>query len=148
VPVLGEHDPVLDSANLPASAAHMASVDWAVEWRPGTRRSRRASLTLTPAGAIGERIDLEPVLDFQMLGIGYLHPRFSHGVWLGEQVVEAESWRLDELDPSLLPNLHVQQLVRATWGERVGTGVFEQLCIGPHEPSGLANFDMAPPEPR
>ena len=37
-------------------------------------------------------------------------------------------------------NLHVQQIVRATMGERVGVGVFEQLALGPHDPSGFTEL--------
>ena len=32
-------------------------------------------------------------------------------------------------------HLHVQQVMRATWGDRVGLGVLEQIVIGPHEPT-------------
>jgi hypothetical protein len=33
--------------------------------------------------------------------------------------------------------VHVQQVMRATWGDKVGLGVMEQLAFGPHHPSGL-----------
>jgi hypothetical protein len=39
----------------------------------------------------------------------------------------------------------VQQVVTATWGEREGIGVFEQLVLGPHAPSGFTDLlDGAP----
>jgi hypothetical protein len=57
----------------------------------------------------------------------------------GEENKVAE---LDTLDPTCI---HVQQVMRATWGERTGLGVLEQLAIGPHAPSGFRGlFDGAP----
>jgi hypothetical protein len=37
-------------------------------------------------------------------------------------------------------NIHVQQVVRATDGEKSGIGVLEQVCIGPYAPSGFTEF--------
>jgi hypothetical protein len=40
--------------------------------------------------------------------------------------------------------VHVQQVMRASWGGRTGLGVLEQLVIGPHGPSGFREmFDGA-----
>jgi hypothetical protein len=39
-----------------------------------------------------------------------------------------------------LHSVHVQNVVRARMGERVGIGVLEQFCLGPHEPTGLHGF--------
>ena len=51
--------------------------------------------------------------------------------------------RRSGLDP-VRDEAAVQQLVRATWGDRRGIGVLEQLAIGDHEPSGLRGlFDGA-----
>ena len=36
--------------------------------------------------------------------------------------------------------VHVQQVVRGRMGEREGIGVLEQLCLGPHAPSGFTEF--------
>ena len=55
--------------------------------------------------------------------------------------VHTDRWKVDDftgVDP--FRNLHVQQIVRATMGERVGVGVFEQLALGPHEPSGFTEL--------
>ncbi|GAB92328.1 hypothetical protein GORHZ_171_00010, partial [Gordonia rhizosphera NBRC 16068] len=48
----------------------------------------------------------------------------------------------------LIPeNLHVQQLVRATWNGRQGLGVLEQLAVGPLRRYGFRDFlDGAPAE--
>lgn len=111
-----------------------------ITWRPGTRRGAAASLTLWPHGGEPIVAELEPILDFQMLGLGYLHPEWNHGSWKGEEAVGVESWRLDELDPLALEHLHVQQLCRVRVGDEVGSGVLEQLVIGPHEPSGFVDL--------
>ena len=123
--------PLLDGA--PAvEELHTPEVDHRVHWRRGTRRSDAATIVIGP-----HEVELEPLLDFQMLGIGYFHPEWSHGTWKGEDVTAGDRWRLDELDPMALQHLHVQQLVRCRWGDRVGIGAFEQLVIGVHHPSGF-----------
>lgn len=107
-----------------------------IEFVPGTRRARRATLRLDPE----REITLEPLLDFQMLGLGYLSPDWGHGMWKGEEAVDGAVWELAKLDPLDPRHLHVQQLVRARMGEREGTGVLEQLIIGPHAPSGFTGL--------
>ena len=116
------------------------AVDWEIAWRPGTRRAEHAAVILTMLDGTAHRVELEPILDFQMLGIGYFHPEFSHGTWKGDLAVGADRWKLAELDPMALQHLHVQALCRATWGDRTGTGILEQLAIGPHHPSGFHDF--------
>ena len=144
IPVLGDGDPVLDTGGLAVSAQPMRAVDWAIDWEPGTRRATSASLTFTPWNAEPSVIELEPILTFQMLGIGYFHPEWSHGLWKGESASGFDEWRLDELDPVAPQHTHVQQLVRATRDGKRGIGVLEQLAIGDHEPSGLRGlFDGA-----
>lgn len=140
IPLIGEGDPVLDTGGLPVSAQPMRSVDWDIDWEPGTRRSRAASLTFTPWNAEPSTIELEPLLTFQMLGIGYFHPEWSHGHWKGESASGYDEWVVAELDPVAPQHTHVQQLVRASWGGRRGVGVLEQLVIGGHDPSGLTGF--------
>ena len=34
-----------------------------------------------------QTLRLEPQWEFQMLGLGYLHPEWGHGVWKGESAV-------------------------------------------------------------
>ena len=119
---------------------HMRSAEVDIEWEPGTRRARRATLTLAPWRAEPAVITLEPLLTFQMKGIGYFHPEWAHGVWRGETAEGSDSWILDEIDPLGLPNIHVQQLCRATVDGRRGVGVLEQLAIGPHPPTGLTGL--------
>jgi hypothetical protein len=115
----------------------MASVRADVRWKAGTRRSEGATIHLVPHRGDELLVELEPLATFQMRGLGYLHPEFGHGHWHGDLAVHADRWKVDDgpgVDPFFM---HVQQIVRATMGERVGVGVFEQLVFGPHEPSGF-----------
>ena len=115
-----------------------------VEWEPGTRRCRSAELDLVRHGGETVTVRLEPILTFQMLGLGYLNPEWGHGQWKGPEAVAGESWALKDLNPLDPRHIHVQQLVRARWGARQGIGVFEQLVLGPHAPSGFRSlFDGA-----
>jgi hypothetical protein len=56
-----------------------------------------------------------------------------------------ESIDLDELDPTDVSSLHLQNLVIARMGSRTGVGVLEQACFGPHEPSGLTGLNDGHP---
>lgn len=121
------------------TAEPMASVGHDIVWQPGTRRAQRATLTLRPHRGEPYVITLEPLLTFQMLGLGYLDPEWGHGMWKGELAVDAREWTLADLDPMDPRHLHVQQLCRARCGEREGLAVFEQLVLGPHAPSGFTS---------
>jgi hypothetical protein len=137
VPLLDAGGPLYGD---PDAVEHHRSVDHEIEWEPGTRRARRARIIATPWEGEPEVTDLEPLLTFQMLGLGYLHPEWSHGVYKGESATGASEWKLDELDPLAFPHLHVQQLCRATKGAQQGVGVLEQLVFGPHRPSGFTGL--------
>jgi len=117
-----------------------ARVAHAIRWQPGTRRSQSARIELTPHTGESAVISLEPLATFQMLGLGYLHPEWGHGLWKGAEAFGAESWRTAELAPLDPRHIHVQQVCRARWGSREGVGVFEQLAIGPHQPSGFTSL--------
>jgi hypothetical protein len=122
----------------------MTSVEHRIDWAPGTRRARRAALALQPHAGEPLHLELEPLVTFQMLGIGYLHPEWGHGLWKGEAAAGAERWKLADLNPLDPRHLHVQQLCRARGGGREGVGVLEQLVIGRHGPSGFRSlFDGA-----
>jgi hypothetical protein len=131
----GVNDPAIE---------RMASVEHRLEFIPGTRRARAAEIALISEA--GERIEisLEPLLCFQMKGIGYTHPEWGHGRWKGELAIGGESWKCDDLDPMALDNQHVQQVMRARMrgrlGEEEGVGVLEQICFGPHAGFGFKEF--------
>ena len=85
-------------------------------------------------------ISLEPILKFQMKGLGYGHPEWGQGMWKGESAIGGESFDPRQLDMLARENIHVQQVVKATDGKRTGIGVLEQICIGPYSPSGFNSF--------
>lgn len=125
------------------------AVDWDIDWKPGTRRAQAATISLSMLDGAEHTVELEPLVDFQMLGIGYLHPEWGHGTWKGEEAVGVERWKLADVDPMAIQHLHVQALCRATWRstggsaaprERTGVGILEQLAIGRHLPSGFAEL--------
>lgn len=123
----------------------MARVDHRVRWQPGTRRAAGAAITLVPHGGQPVVVTLEPILTFQMRGLGYLDPEWGHGMWKGPEAVDGVTWTLADLDPMDPRHLHVQQLCRARSGSDQGLGVLEELVIGPHAPSGFTSIlDPAP----
>ena len=83
---------------------------------------------------------MEPLLRFQMRGIGYAHPEWGHGWWKGELAIGHETIDPDTLDLLQVPNFHTQQVVRVTDGSRQGIGVFEQVHMGPYAPAGMTGM--------
>jgi hypothetical protein len=147
LPVLGDGDPVTGPGPV---GEHLVDLRHDVRWAPGLRRSDGATLTFrrearTDGAGPGpiETIELEPISTFRMSGVGYSHPRFAHGRWHDELVVDGEAFDVDAIDTLDLRNIHVQQVMRARWGDRQGLGVLEQLAIGPHRPSGFRGFNDA-----
>jgi hypothetical protein len=111
-----------------------------IRWAQGLRRSEGATLTLLRHDGTRDRIELEPTLTFRMRGIGYMHPEWGHGHWHGEEEVHAEEHKVEDLDNVEPWNIHVQQVMKATWGDKTGLGVLEQLAFGDHHPSGLSGI--------
>jgi hypothetical protein len=138
VPAYEEGAPFPEAAD--PRAQRMARIAHRIVWEPGTRRARRAQLELVPPAGESAVLALEPLLVFQMLGLGYVHPEWGHGLWKGEEAFGVEAWRPAELAPLDPRHVHVQQLCRARWGPREGIGVLEQLVIGPHRPSGFGSL--------
>lgn len=122
----------------------MRTVDWRVQWRPGTRWADRFEYDLVDWQGGVSTVTLEPMYEFQMRGIGYGHPTHGHGYYQGESVVAGERITLPVDTPCAREHIHVQALCRATFrgaDGRVehGTGILEQLAIGEH-PSGLTGL--------
>lgn len=120
-------------------------------WKSGTRHAASAVVRLTddhgkPAG----EVRFKPLYEFLMLGLGYGHPKWGHGLSHGELAVEREDIKLADADPQAPFHLHVQALSEVTFTDaggrvRKGRGVLEQLALGPHAPSGFnAMLDFAP----
>jgi hypothetical protein len=145
-----------DPAAVPAVAdpgqREVAEAQLVVRWKPGTRWPDGGTLTMAGADGAAWRIALEPLATLLAKGLGYHHPEWGHGFWKGELALGHERFRPDELDPLRPENVHVHQIVRArligpegSGRERLGVGILETLCFGPHAPSGFAGFlDGAP----
>ena len=118
----------------------MASVEHEIEYASGTRRAKWARIALVERSGERQEISLEPLLCFRMKGIGYTHPEWGHGRWKGELAMGGESWKTADLNELAMENIHVQQVMRARSNGREGIGVLEQICLGPHAPSGFNEF--------
>lgn len=109
-----------------------------IDYVPGTRRPAQVDLRIGPRGGIDIAARIEPRHLFAMKGLGYSHPKWTHGADHGGEVVGSDSWALADLDPIARENVHVHQLSRAVRSDgAVGLGLFEHVAIGPHLPSGL-----------
>ncbi|MBL7498024.1 hypothetical protein I6A84_34675 [Frankia sp. CNm7] len=118
----------------------LSGVAHQIRWAPGLRRSEGAALLLSPGGSPGDIVELEPIRTFRMKGVGYLHPTWGHGKWHGEFAVGGEAHKTADLDVLAFDTVHVQQVMRARWGERAGLGVLEQCVFGPYAPGGFTGL--------
>ncbi len=126
------------------AADMMRTVDYRIEWKPGTRLAESFEYDLISWSGSRATVTLEPVFNFQMRGIGYGHPDWTHGSWRGEAVVGGERISLPVDNPLTRENIHVQTLCKATFRDEagvtaVGTGILEILCVGEH-PTGLTGI--------
>lgn len=121
----------------------------AIAWREGTRHASSAVITLTDDTRRGE-FTFKPLANFFMLGLGYGHPKWAHGLNHGGLAVEREDLVLADLDVRLPQHLHIQALCDVFYRDEGGAthqgrGVLEQLVLGPHRPSGFkSSADFAP----
>jgi hypothetical protein len=128
-----------------ADEHHFDDAEYKVSWQPGTRHAKTAELTLTDETG-DTKVAFEIGQTFMMLGLGYGHPRWAHGVSHGEALtVEREDFTVADLEPLQPHHLHIQASVGVTMtgpdGKvRRGKGVLEQLAIGPHAPSGFTGM--------
>ena len=118
----------------------MATARHRIQYLKGSRLASKAEIDLVSHDGQTRTIHLEPVLKFQMKGLGYGHPEWGQGMWKGELALGGESFDPRQLDLLARENLHTQQVVRATDGIRQGVGVFEQIVVGPYAPAGFTQF--------
>ncbi|MXP46699.1 hypothetical protein GRI43_04725 [Altererythrobacter luteolus] len=107
---------------------------------PGSRWPARGVLELEVPGAPAV-VELKAKDRFQMRGLGYTSPDWGHGINHGPLEVAREDINLAELNPLQADNLHVQMIceAKADNGD-IGTGIFEQLILGPYGPMGLNEY--------
>lgn len=137
-PLFDSEDAIPDE--LDDVATHMATAVHRIDYHPGTRWARRAELDLIDLYGNVRTIEMEPQLRFQFKGLGYGHPKWRQGAWMGELAVAGESFDPLELDPLAPENIHVQQVVKVSDGEREGIGALEQIVVGPYEPAGFTDY--------
>lgn len=123
-----------------ARVEHMATALHRVTYHPGSRLAQAAELDLFALDGRTRTISLEPILRFQMKGLGYGHPRWAQGTWQGELATGHEAFDPDDIDLLAPEHIHVQQVVKASDGNRTGIGVLEQIVIGPYAPAGFTDM--------
>jgi hypothetical protein len=83
-------------------------------------------------------------MHFQMYGLGYGHPEWTHGAWKGENIAGGDRFAVPVDNPMEPHHIHVQTLstVTCTRGGKThrGTGVLETLVMGAHSPSGFSGL--------
>jgi len=81
---------------------------------------------------------------FYMSGLGYMHPKWGHGMDHGPLDTAYDSIDLANVPAHDMLYLHVQAFAAAQLSSAgqsfAGRGVVEQMFIGPHAPSGLSGL--------
>lgn len=111
-----------------------------IKWKKGTRHAESAEIELYPLGGDVMKIELTPLIPFQMLGIGYQHPEWGHAFWKGEEAIARETWVLSELDPMDYKHIHIHHIVKARLNDMEGVGTLETVVFGRHDPSGFKDI--------
>ena len=112
------------------------AVDWSIDYLPNTRHAKRAAIILKN-GQSENRVELATLYNFYMQGIGYGHPKWGHGHYLGNDVSTYESFKLSDVNEADQLHQHIQAVCRAKFGSREGMGILEMMIIGPHHKSGF-----------
>lgn len=119
---------------------HKLTARHRIKYHPNTRLASHADIDLVELDDGVRTMSLEPILKFQMKGLGYGHPEWRHGSWKGDLAIGHDTFDPNQLDNLAPENIHVQQVVKASDGEREGVGVLEQIVIGPYKPAGFKDF--------
>lgn len=134
-----------------ADHAHMARCHAEVSYASGTRRATGGVVHFTDRENRTGKLELTPLAPFQMKGVGYRHPKWTHGAFISEEPSwEREDWVPEELPWADPHNLHIQAISKAVLTDvdgsvHEGMGSFEQLFAGAHAPSGFKSImDGAP----
>ena len=122
-------------------SAESQNVTSRIDYEPGTRHARHASLEFTALNGNDLTIELTPQTTFYMKGLGYGHPEWGHGLYHGELETGYDTIDLATVSKTDPTHFHIQALCAATLKglgkERRGQGVLEQLAIGPFAPYGF-----------
>jgi hypothetical protein len=107
---------------------------------PGSRRVSKAILTMSSSVRDASVIELEPLITFNMAGLGYNHPEWSQGADKGPSAIGYEEWQPAEMSGTDPLNQHVQTVMRASSDGQTGVGVLEQGIFGPSEQYGFEDY--------
>ena len=118
----------------------MAAVSQKTQWEPGRRLVRQTEITMLEKDGTTHLMTLEPLHRIYMLGIGYIHSEWGHGMWKGDLKIGGETWKIADVDPGDYRLQHIQHVCRARMGDHTGLGTLEQLSFGVHKPSGFTGF--------
>jgi hypothetical protein len=135
----GDLDLVLDEERV----VRATKAEVTVAWQRGTRWPTSAVVSIDTWGGESLEVTYEPLLRFQMCGIGYTHREWGHGTWKGEAVETYDVLDQATIDPLDSQMLHVQMTCRAVCGDRTGVAVLETLAMGRHDPSGFGESNGA-----
>lgn len=132
-----------DGANA-QTHGHFKQSQFKIDWKKGTRHASAMSLEGVDATGNPVKVTWKPIEHFQMKGIGYGDPKWSHGGFKGPLVVERDEFKPAECNPLDFSNLHIQAISTATLEmngkTETGVGSFEQLVFGAHAPSGFKSI--------
>ena len=123
-----------------STCERMSRMQHRVSYHPGTRLASYAEIDLVDFQGGVRTMILEPMLRFQMKGLGYFHPKWGHGFWQGELAIGSDCFDPNDIDLLAPENIHVQQVMRASDSDRKGIGVMEQTVFGPYAPAGFTDF--------
>ncbi|MEZ5210691.1 hypothetical protein [Gordonia sp. (in: high G+C Gram-positive bacteria)] len=130
----------------------LGRVEHDVTFHPGGREPASATLRfIKPSGAT-TTVTAEPKLaNYLGFGTGYgLEQDWRHGMWQGDEKVEALRLKVSEIDPTMKLFCPVDHLASFTLTDADGTvhtgeGLFEFAVIGPHDQYGFRDYvDVAP----
>lgn len=134
----------------PAMKMWNGKVVYDIDLQSGTRQANRGNFTMTDKS--GDTMDISVEMTgmlHRMKGLGYQNAQWGHGKWHGELKIGSESWKVDDVDPLALENIHLQQVVIAkrtlpNGKVEIGHGVLEQMHMGRHAVLGFTDwFDGA-----
>lgn len=132
--------PVGDDPEVLAKLVQEGTHTYDITWKPGTRHATAFDMTVTTAKT-ATSIHLDVVDTFFMPGIGYMHPTWGHGMYVGPDERTHDTYVTAEINEAELAWQHIQHPVRATRDDgAVGYGLLEMVILGPHEPSGFTSY--------
>lgn len=125
----------------------LGRVEHDVEFVSGTREPARTTLRfIKPSGAT-TTVECAPHLaNFLGFGTGYgLEQDWRHGMWQGDEKVEAQRLKVSEIDPTMKLFCPIDYLATFTMTDadgqtHTGEGLFEFAVIGPHDQYGFTDY--------